>query len=126
MPRKTIQQRSQNRSRISPIVKKLIGTEKADDIMIELMSVLVETRQPPVPGKYYIFVYNAKTPNIQYDQNPFVYVKNVYGWGFSGLNYHWKEDRQYTWGEVAGGMYEVYKNEIDDLLRLPFMNVRNK
>lgn len=124
MPRKTLQQR--NRSRLAGIVKKFIGTETADDIMLEIMSVLTESSGPPVAGKYYVFVYNAKTPNLRYDQNPFVYVKNVYSWGFMGLNYHWGEERQYTWNEIAGGMYEVYQSEIEDLKRLSFGNVRTK
>jgi hypothetical protein len=124
MPRKTLQQR--NRSRLAGLVKKFIGTETADDIMIEIMSVLTESSGPPVAGKYYVFVYNAKTPNLRYDQNPLVYVKNVYNWGFMGLNYHWGEERQYTWNEIAGGMYEVYQSEIEDLKRLSFGNVRTK
>lgn len=124
MPRKTLQQRK--KSRLSDLVKKFIGTEDADDIMIEIMDRLEETSEPPVAGKYYVFVYNAKTPNIQYDQNPFVYVKKVYNWGFSGLNYHWGKERQYTWDEIAGKMYEVYPYEIEDLKRLSFGNVRTK
>jgi hypothetical protein len=122
MPRKTLKQRKINR--ISPIVKKLIGTESADDLMIELMSILEETRNPPESGKFYIFVYNAKTPNVRYDQNPLVAVTDVFTWGFRGLNYHWGEVRQYTWDEVAGGMYEVYQEELSDLRRIPFGNIR--
>lgn len=124
MPRKTIQQRKRNR--IAPLVKKLIGTESADDLMIELLRVLTETKEPPRAGKFYIFVYNAKTSGIRYDQNPLVAVTEVYKWGFTGMNYHWGEMRQYTWDEVAGGMYEVYQEEIGDLRRLPFGNIRTK
>jgi hypothetical protein len=124
MARKTLKEQRANRNRIAPLVKKLIGTEDADDLMLELMNVLTETRQPPQAGRFYIFVYNAKTPNTQYDQNPLVAVTNVYKWGFRGFNYHWGEDRQYTWDEVAGGMYEVYKDELTDLRRLPFGNIR--
>lgn len=123
MPRKTLQQK---KNRIAPLVKKLIGVEDADELMLELMDILTESREPPRAGKYYIFVYNAKTSGIRYDQNPFVYVKNVYKWGFSGINYHWGEERQYTWDEVAGGMYEVYRDEIGDLRRIPFGNIRTK
>jgi hypothetical protein len=126
MPRKTLQQRNKGRNRISSLVENLIGIETADDLMIELMGILTETRQPPVAGKYYVFVYNAKTANMRYDQNPLVAVTDVYKWGFRGLNYHWGEIRQYTWDEVAGGMYEVYQNEIEDLRRLPFGNIRTK
>lgn len=124
MPRKTLQQRK--RSRIAPLVKNLLGTESADDLMIELMSILPETVGPPKAGKFYIFVYNAKTPNLRYDQNPLVAVTEVFNWGFKGINYHWGEMRQYTWDEVAGAVYEVYREEIDDLRRLPFSNILTK
>lgn len=124
MPRKTLKERKVNR--VAPIVKKLIGLESADDLMLELLSVLTETKEPPKPGKFYIFVYNAKTPNIRYDQNPLVGVTDVFKWGFRGLNYHWGEVRQYTWDEVAGGLYEVYKEELSDLRRIPFGNIRTK
>ena len=124
MPRKTLQQRK--RSRIAPLVKNLLGTENADDLMIELMSILPETVGPPKAGKFYIFVYNAKTPNLRYDQNPLVAVTEVFSWGFKGINYHWGEMRQYTWDEVAGAVYEVYSEEIEDLKRLPFSNILTK
>ncbi len=123
MPRKTLQQRGKV-NRVAPLTKKLLGIESADDLMLELMSVLTETKGPPTAGKFYIFVYNAKTPNSRYDQNPLVAVTDVYKWGFKGLNYHWGEVRQYTWDEVAGGMYEVYKEELSDLKRIPFGNIR--
>lgn len=123
MPRKTLQQKSK-RNRVARLVKELNGTERADDIMLELMGILTETKDPPRTGAYYIFVYNAKTPNTRYDQNPLVAVTNVYKWGFRGFNYHWGEERQYTWDEVAGGMYEVYQEELSDLRKLPFGNIR--
>ena len=123
MPRKSVQQQKK-RNRVAPLVKKLLGVETADDLMIELMNVLTETRQPPQAGRFYVFVYNAKTPNVRYDQNPLIAVTKVYNWGFRGFNYHWGEERQYTWDEVAGGMYEVYKEELSDLRRLPFGTIR--
>jgi hypothetical protein len=123
MPRKTLQQKSK-RNRVARLVKELNGTERADDIMLELMGILTETKDPPRAGAFYIFVYNAKTPNTRYDQNPLVAVTNVYNWGFGGFNYHWGEERQYTWDEVAGGMYEVYQEELSDLRKLPFGNIR--
>lgn len=126
MPRKTVQQQKAIKNRISPLVKNLIGTESADDLMLELMDTLTETKEPPKVGRFYIFVYNAKTSGIKYDQNPLVAVTDVFKWGFRGINYHWGESRQYTWDEVAGGMYEVYKDEIEDLRRLPFGNIRTK
>lgn len=126
MPRKTLQKRNQSRNRIAPLVKNLIGTESSDDVMIELMNIIPETKEPPRAGKFYIFVYNAKTPGVRYDQNPLVAVTDVFSWGFRGINFHWGESRQYTWDEVAGAIYEVYKEELEDLKRLPFSNIRTK
>lgn len=126
MARKTLKEQRAGRNRIAPLVKKMLGVEDADELMLELMSVLTESKEPPKAGRYYIFVYNAKTASLRYDQNPFVYVKNVYKWGFDGINYHWGEARQYTWDEVAGGMYEIYKEEVGDLRRIPFGNIRTK
>jgi hypothetical protein len=125
MPRKTLKDRGKI-NRIAPLVKKLIGTESSDDLMIELMDILTETKEPPKVGRFYIFVYNAKTSGIRYDQNPLVAVTEVFKWGFRGINFHWGESRQYTWDEVAGGIYEVYDNEIENLRRLPFSKIRTK
>lgn len=132
MPRKTLQERQQkkitdtdaNRNRVRAVIDGLIGTESPDDIMLELLEVLQESGKIPSAGKYYIFVYNAKTSSLNYDQNPFVAVTDVYQWGFKGINFHWGEMRQYTWNEVAGQLYEVYPSEVKDLQALPFANIR--
>lgn len=132
MPRKTLKERQgkkvtdtdSNLNRVRPVLDGITGKESGDDIMLELLEVLQESGKVPRPGKFYIFVYNAKTPNIRYDQNPLVAVTDVYQWGFRGLNLHWQETRQYTWDEVAGQLYEVYPAEIKDLQALPFANFR--
>jgi hypothetical protein len=126
MPRKTVQQQKTTKNRISPLVKKLIGTESSDDLMRELIKILPKTNEPPKVGKFYIFSYNAKTSGIRYDENPLVAVTEVFKWGFKGINFHWGESRQYTWDEIAGGIYEVYDTELEDLRRLPFSNIRTK
>ena len=113
-----------NRNRIRGIMDDLIGIEDPDDIMIELLNVLQEGPKVPQVGKLYIFVYNAKTPLMNYDQNPFVAVTDIFPWGFRGENFDWREVRQYTWSEVAGGLYEVYPAEVRDLSALNFANIR--
>ena len=132
MPRKKVSQQKTkrptdtdtNRNRIRGIMDDLIGIEDPDDIMVELLNVLQEGPKVPQVGKLYIFVYNAKTPLINYDQNPFVAVTDIFPWGFRGENFHWREVRQYTWSEVAGGLYEVYPAEVKDLNALNFANIR--
>ncbi|GIS09147.1 MAG: hypothetical protein CM15mP113_2770 [Pseudomonadota bacterium] len=48
-------------SRIAPLVNDILGTEDADDLMIEIMDVLGSsiTSNPEV-GKIYVFVYQPK------------------------------------------------------------------
>jgi hypothetical protein len=130
MPRKTLKQRQErnptddNDNRVRSVIDNVIGTEDPDDLMLEIMSVLQESGRVPQAGKYYTFVYNPKTPNISYDQNPLVAVTEVYKWGFKAINFHWGQLRQYTWSEVAGQLYEVYPDELADLREVPFANIR--
>jgi len=130
MPRKTLKERrglnptDDNENRIRSVVDNLNGTEDPDDLMLMVMDVLQESGKVPQAGKYYIFVYNAKTSNLRFDQNPLVAVTEVYNWGFKALNFHWGDVRQYTWNEIAGQLYEVYADEIPDLREIPFGNIR--
>jgi len=132
MPRKSLKERQQkkvtdtdtNQNRVRAVLDGITGKESGDDLMLELLEVIPESGTMPRPGKFYIFVYNAKTPNIQFDQNPLVAVTDVFKWGFKGINMHWGETRQYTWDEVAGSLYEVFPSEIKDLQAIPFANFR--
>ena len=94
-------------SRIAPLVNDILGTEDADDLMIEIMDVLGESKESiPEIGKIYVFVYQPKTPG-RYDQNPLVAVTNIFEWGFKGINFHWGQSRSYTFQEVVGQLYQV-------------------
>ena len=111
-------------NRVRSVVDNLLGTEDADDIMIELMDSLNSTvTSSPSVGKYYVFVYNAKTPNIQYDSNPLVAVTDVFDWGFRGVNLHIGQYRNYTTNELVGQLYEVNTDELSDVRELPFGNI---
>ena len=110
-----------NENRVRSVVNSLIGTEKPDDIMVELMDNLGTTvTSSPSAGKYYVFVYSAKTPNIQYDSNPLVAVTDVFEWGFRGINLHVGQYRNYTYNELVGQLYEVNSDELSDVRELPF------
>lgn len=128
MPRKTLKQRTNNQdtknNRVRDILNNLIGNEDPDDLMTKLLKVLQKSPKIPSSGKFYIFVYRPKTSNIQYDQNPFVAVTDVYQWGFKGINFHWEQMRQYTWDEIPDGIYEVYSQEVKDLQAIPFRKIR--
>ena len=67
-----------NVNRVRGIADDIIGIKDPDDIMIALLEVLTEQPKTSVqPGQIYIFVYNAKTPQLRYDQNPFVAVTDI-------------------------------------------------
>jgi hypothetical protein len=110
-------------NRIRPILNRLIGLEKPDDLMMEILKVLTITDMVPSPGKIYTFVYTAKTPMIQYDSHPLVAVTSVYRWGFSGVNFHWKQSRNYAWEEVVGSLHLVRAEELKDLREIPYAKI---
>ena len=92
-----------------------------EDLMLIIMEALNNTVTPiPEVGKFYTFIYNAKTPNITYDQHPLIACTDLQSWGFKGLNFHWRQSRNYTWEELAGQLYIVDYDELDDLLRFPY------
>ena len=96
-------------------------TNDPEEMMMEIMEVLNDTVTPiPEVGQFYTFVYNAKTPNITYDQHPLIACTDLQSWGFKGLNFHWRQSRNYTWEELAGQLYIVQYNELDDLLNFPY------
>ena len=95
-------------------------TNDPEEMMMEIMEVLNDTVTPiPEVGKFYTFVYNAKTPNITYDQHPLIACVDLFKWGFRGLNFHWRSYRNYRWEELSGQLYIVQWNELDDLLTIP-------
>ena len=92
-----------------------------EDLMLIIMEALNNTVTPiPEVGQFYTFIYNAKTPNITYDQHPLIACTDLQSWGFKGLNFHWRQSRNYTWEELAGQLHIVEYDELDDLLRFPY------
>jgi len=102
-------------------------TNNPDVMMTEIKNLLSDTVAPiPDVGMLCTFEYNAKTPNISFDQYPLVAVTGIFPWGFRGLNFHWGESRQYTWGEMVSQVYIVQQNELDDLLAIPYAKIITK
>ena len=98
-----------------------LRTNDQEEMMMEIMELLSDTVTPiPDVGMFCTFVYNAKTPGISYDQHPLVAVTEVLKWGFKGINFHLRKSRQYTWNELAGQVYIVQNEELDDLLAIPY------
>ena len=113
-------------NRIEPIRYDIQSEKNIDDRMELIMYALNDTVTPiPEEGNICTFKYFAKTPNISYDQHPLVAVTELFPWGFRGINFHWDGSvRQYTWNEIAGGIYEVTRSELKDLQMIPFQNIR--
>ena len=142
MPRKTLKQRRERdaareqedfgfddtpSNRIEAIKDELETTNDPEDRMLMIMDALKDTVSPiPEVGKFYTFVYNAKTPRIQYDQHPLIACTDLQQWGFKGLNFHWRQSRNYTWEELAGQLYIVQYDELDDLLAIPYAKFLTK
>jgi len=141
MPRLTIQQRrdrdaareaekkafqldgdQEENNRVREFLSELNNqTNDPEEMMLEIMDALNDTVTPiPDVGNFYTFVYNAKTPGETYDQHPLIACMELFPWGFRGLNFHWQKYRNYTWGELAGQLYIVKQNELDDLLAIPY------
>ena len=104
---------------INEDLEKVVGDP--EEMMLLIMEALNSTVTPiPEVGQYYTFIYNAKTPNITYDQHHLIACTDLQSWGFKGLNFHWRQSRNYTWEELAGQLYIVQYDELDDLLRFPY------
>ena len=109
-----------NANRIEAIKDQLTSSDP-EDLMLQIMEALNNTVEAiPSVGKYYTFVYNAKTPNVQYDQHPLIACTDLFRWGFRGINFHWQSSRNYTWEELTGEVYMVKSIELDDLLAIPY------
>lgn len=110
------------KNRIRPLIKKLMGVEDPEDLMLEILEVLTETTTTPEVGKYYTFFYAPKTPGIKYDAHPLVAVTSLQTWGFKGINFHWPGPgrRQYTTTEIRGSLHLVRQEEVKDLRSIPF------
>lgn len=112
--------------RMKTLIKRVndSGTKDPEDLMLFIMEVLKEEVLYPEPGKFYTFVYNPKTPNIEYDQHPLIACTELYNWGFKAINFHWRKSRQYTWEEVSGKLHIIKYNELDEMLSIPYAKFR--
>jgi hypothetical protein len=96
------------------------GTTDPEDLMLIILDIFKDVSMIPEVGKFYTFVYNAKTPGLEYDQHPLIACTEIKSWGFIGINFHWRKYRNYTWNEVAGQLHIVQYEELDELLAIPY------
>ena len=112
--------------RTRELQKKILrtGTSDPEDLMLIIIDVLKKEVLYPEPGKFYTFIYKPKTPDIEYDQHPLIACTSLEKWGFKGINFHWREGRQYTWEEIIGKLHVVKYNELDELMSLQYGKFR--
>ena len=113
-------------ARVKELLKRVNQSEitNPEDIMLLIMEIFKEQVFTPEVGKFYTFVYNPKTPDIEYDQHPLIACTEIQKWGFRGMNFHWRKYRNYTWQEVAGKLHVVNYNELDELMSLQYGKFR--
>ena len=111
-------------NKIARIRKNLIGTEDANDIMDKIMEAIPErATMVPTPGKTFVLGYAAVTPNLLTDRFPLVTVKYVFDWGFTGINLHLREQRNYNFNGMATELYEIRDAEVGDIMALPLKDL---
>jgi hypothetical protein len=113
-------------ARTKELQRKIVQTGASDpeDVMMLIMEIFKEEVLYPEPGKFYTFLYKPKTPEIEYDQHPLIACTSLERWGFKGINFHWRQGRQYTWEEVIGKLHVVKYNELDELVALQYGKFR--
>ena len=112
-------------NRIASIKEELKEMSDPEEMMLLIMDTLKDTEVVPDVGQYYTFIYTAKTPRLQYDQHPLVLCGNVYKWGFTAMNQHWGEVRQYSWNEVLSNVYEISEEEFQTLTNVPLAKFKS-
>lgn len=114
-------------NRIVPVRRDLVGNESPSELMDMIIEQLQDTardKREISAGKYYTYIYYAKTPNIIYDRYPLILASEPTDYGFYGFNYHWGKIRQYTFPEVASDLYEITTNEFNTLRAIPYADFR--
>ena len=107
-------------SRIELLKSKTQGIKDPKKLMPIILDIFKDVSMIPEVGKFYTFIYNAKTPGLWYDQHPLIACTEIEKWGFRGINYHWRKYRNYTWQEVAEQLHIVQYDELDELLSLQY------
>lgn len=111
-------------NRLKDFKESLLGTEKPERLMDEILSRLSGSeRAYPAPGRYYTYIYYAKTPGIIYDRHPLIRAGDILPRGFRGFNYHLGKIRQYNTEDgdrLLSGLYELSQQEFATLRSVPY------
>ncbi len=115
----------ESRNKILDIKDDLIGLTSYQK-MNKIIVALGEERRTsfPILGRYYTFKYSPTTKQDKWDALPLVVCINYLSRDiWVGLNFHWDELRNYKLDGIRSGMYEVYEEELQDLIEIGYMQI---
>jgi len=111
-------------NRLKDFKESLFQIESPEELMNEILTRLSGTeRAYPSPGRYYTYIYYAKTPGILYDRHPLIKAGDLLPRGFRGFNYHLGKIRQYNTQDgdrLLSGLYELSQTEFAILRSVPY------
>lgn len=115
-------------NRFKKLKESLLGMETPEELMDEILKLAENTQRSYIEsGKYYTFVYYAKTPRILYDRHPLIRGGIILPKGFNGLNFHWfNQIRQYNTDDedrLISPLYEVNGSELATLRTIPYRKI---
>jgi hypothetical protein len=99
-------------SRVERLRRAIVNITDPDQIMDAILSIFGVNGSAIAPGNYYTYIYNAKTPDLLYDQHPLIACLGTTENGFYGLNFHLNMNRNYTYPEVGSNVCHIRQNEI--------------
>ena len=126
---KDFRERSEKiRNRIRPIIEDLRRVSSPDKKMNMIIEAIENTNRGMFPeaGKYYTYIYYAKTPKLVYDRYPLIKAGDLLPKGFRGFNYHLDKIRQYNTldgDRLVTGLYEISPAEFDLLRRVAYQKI---
>jgi hypothetical protein len=122
LPRRVGSKKKTNQ--LKNLKESLLEIENPQELMNEILSRLSGSEVPfPTPGRYYTYIYYAKTPRILYDQHPLILAGDILPKGFRGFNFHLGKIRQYNTEDgdrLVSGLYELSREEFSTLLTIPY------
>ena len=111
-------------NRIKPILDQIIGTEKPEDIFAKVQVALSDGQEKiPAINGVYCLEYYAVTEPLLTDRFPIVGVTGVFEWGFTGMNLHLGEPRNYNFNNISSPLYRLKPQEVAAARALPLMDL---
>lgn len=116
----------ETRNKILPRLEDLYNPSlTVDQRMDMIIDILGEERRTsfPILGRYYTYRYMVTTKQEQWDYHPLIVCVDYTETGWKGISFHWNEFRNYSRDGMRSSLYEVYDEELKDLMSVPYMKI---